>query len=62
MIEKKGFEGVEKRIFMKPGRNNREDRMNFVKYWAQYVRTHADEVWSRQQNVVINAQYPLLKD
>lgn len=38
---------------MKPGRNNREDRLNFIRYWAEYVRTNPD--WSRQQNFLINA-------
>ena len=31
---------VEKRVFMKPGRNNQEDRINFVKFWANYIKTH----------------------
>jgi len=34
---------------------NNEDRMWFVEYWANYVKTHPDEVWSRQQNVLINS-------
>jgi len=46
----------EKRIFMKPGNNNQEDRINFVKFWAEYVRTHEDEDWSSQQNMLINSQ------
>ena len=46
----------EKRVFMKPGRTNKEDRLNFVKFWAEYVRTHSDEEWSRQQNILINSQ------
>ncbi len=41
---------------MKPGKDNREDRLNFVKYWANYVKTHKDEEWSEQQNIVINSQ------
>ena len=41
---------------LKPGKTNKEDRMNFVEYWANYVRTHSDEEWSRQQNIVINSQ------
>ncbi|MBU3906898.1 MAG: hypothetical protein KKA64_01475 [Nanoarchaeota archaeon] len=45
-----------KRVFMKPGKNNKEDRINFVKFWAKYVRTHEDEEWSRQQNMLINSQ------
>jgi hypothetical protein len=29
--------------------------MHFVKKWAQYVKTHSDKDWSRQQNVIINS-------
>lgn len=42
--------------YLKPGKNNREDRMNFVEYWAEYVRTHPDKDWSRQQKVLIDSQ------
>ena len=42
--------------WLKPGKTNKEDRMNFVEYWANYVRTHPDKEWSRQQNIVINSQ------
>lgn len=45
-----------KRVFMKPGKNNQEDRLNFVKFWANYVRTHSDKEWSEQQNIVIDGQ------
>lgn len=41
--------------FMKPGKNNKEDRLNFVDFWAEYVRTHSDEEWSKQQNIIINS-------
>jgi len=34
---------------------NNEDRMWFVEYWANYVRTHSDKEWSRQQNILINS-------
>ncbi len=33
---------------------NNEDRMWFVEYWVNYMKTHDD--WSRQQNRLINAQ------
>ncbi len=46
----------ENKIFLKPGRDNQEERLNFVRYWAQYVKTHKDEEWSEQQNVVIDGQ------
>ena len=41
---------------LKPGKNNKEDRMNFIKYWASYIKNNSDEVWSRQQNILINSQ------
>ena len=41
---------------LKPGKNNKEERMNFVEYWAEYVRTHPDKEWSKQQNMLINSQ------
>ena len=44
------------RIFLKPGKNNKEDRLNFVKFWADYVRTHTDKEWSKQQNILIDGQ------
>ena len=45
-----------KRMFMKPGETNKEDRINFVKFWANYIKTHEDKDWSVQQNIVINSQ------
>jgi hypothetical protein len=34
---------------------NQKERMRFVDQWADYVRTHSDKEWSRQQNVIINS-------
>ena len=34
---------------------NDKDRRRFVRKWAEYVRTHDDKDWSRQQNVIINS-------
>lgn len=42
--------------FLKPGKNNREERINFIKFWANYIRTHDDKEWSKQQNIIINSQ------
>lgn len=50
MRENKGFDAKEFR------RRNDESRMWFVKYWAEYVRTHSDKDWSRQQKVLIDSQ------
>ena len=36
-------------------RLNRKDRLWFVDYWANYVKTHPDEDWSREQNRLINS-------
>jgi hypothetical protein len=39
-------------------KNRRQDRLNYVKYWAEYIKTHSDEEWSRQQNILINSIIP----
>ena len=38
-------------------KKNFEERLRFVKFWAEYVKTHEDEDWSEQQNVVIDSQF-----
>lgn len=35
---------------------NARSRRAFVVTWAEYVRTHDDAEWSRQQNVLIDSQ------
>lgn len=50
------LKGISKMKWLKPGKGNREDRMNFVEYWADYVRTHPDEDWSKQQKIIIDSQ------
>ncbi len=45
-----------KRLFLKPGSTNMEERENFVRFWANYIKSVNDVVWSKQQNVVINSQ------
>ncbi len=32
------------------------ERLEFIKFWANYVKTHGDEEWSKQQNVLIDSQ------
>jgi hypothetical protein len=46
----------EGRKFLIPRKNNREERINFVKFWADYIRHHSDKEWSREQNVIIDSQ------
>lgn len=35
---------------------NVESRRAAIKRWAEYVRTHDDEEWSRKQNRLIDSQ------
>lgn len=35
--------------------DNEKERLSFVDLWAEYVRTHNDKAWSKQQNVIINS-------
>lgn len=36
---------------------NFEERMDFIKFWADYIKTHSDEEWSEQQNIIIDSQF-----
>ncbi len=42
---------------LKTSKDNRKARLYFVRYWANYVKTHPDKVWSKQQNVLINSLF-----
>ncbi|HLD04205.1 MAG TPA: hypothetical protein VJG90_00645 [Candidatus Nanoarchaeia archaeon] len=35
---------------------NQKARFDFVIQWANFVRSHPDEEWSRQQKVLIDSQ------
>lgn len=35
---------------------NKKERLEFVEYWANYVKTHPDKDWSKQQNIIIDSQ------
>lgn len=49
-------------LFMKPGKTNKEDRKNFVKFWVRYIKSHSDEEWSREQAILINSQLQSARD
>lgn len=34
---------------------NEKERLKFIEMWAEYIRTHSDKEWSRQQNILINS-------
>lgn len=40
----------------KKRKRNREQRREFIKYWANYIKNHEDKEWSKQQNVIIDSQ------
>jgi hypothetical protein len=54
MLNSKEFEDDQRR--------NTEQRRAMIKQWAEYVRTHDDEEWSRQQNRLINSQLQSAND
>ncbi len=35
---------------------NMKERLEFVRFWAKYVREHPDKEWSEQQKVIIDSQ------
>ena len=50
------------KVNLKKLKNDREinfkERLKFIKFWANYIRTHSDKEWSEQQNIVIDSQIP----
>ncbi len=36
-------------------KKNQDERFHFIDAWAEYVKTHGDKEWSRQQNSIINS-------
>jgi hypothetical protein len=36
-------------------KEKQKERYRFIDQWADYVRTHSDQDWSAQQNVIINS-------
>ncbi len=34
---------------------NKHEREKFIDFWSNYVLTHSDKDWSKQQNKIINA-------
>ena len=37
-------------------KKNAEERLRFIDFWAEYVKTHKDNNWSEQQAIIINNQ------
>lgn len=51
-----------KKIFMKPGRTNEEDRRNFIEFWVEIMKNTLDKEWSAQQVKFIDSQLELAKN
>jgi len=37
-------------------KQNAKDRLEFIDLWVKYVKSHPDEEWSHQQNIIIDSQ------
>ena len=36
-------------------KHNLKERLEFVRFWARYVKSTPNDKWSRQQNMLINS-------
>lgn len=36
-------------------KKEKEERLKFVRFWANYIKSHPNKVWSKQQVVLINS-------
>jgi len=37
---------------------NAKERLEFIDFWVNYIKTHSDKEWSSQQKILIDAQIP----
>jgi len=37
---------------------NAKERLKFIDFLAKYIKTHPDQEWSSQQNIIIDSQVP----
>jgi hypothetical protein len=40
----------------KERQSNFKERIWFIKYWAEYIKTHKDSEWGEQHALLINSQ------
>jgi hypothetical protein len=38
-------------------RKNFQERIWFIKFWVEYMKTHSDKEWSEAQRKLIDAQF-----
>lgn len=51
MKDSKARESLEEKV-----EQNREKRIEGIKRWVEYIRTHEPDEWGEQQNRLINSQ------
>jgi hypothetical protein len=37
-------------------KKNARERLKFIDFWVNYIKTHSDKEWSSQQKVLIDSQ------
>lgn len=37
-------------------KQNAKERLEYIDYWVNYIKTHSDKKWSKHQNVLIDSQ------
>jgi hypothetical protein len=37
-------------------KKNFEERMKFIDFWTDYIKSNPDKKWSREQNLLIDSQ------
>jgi hypothetical protein len=35
---------------------NLKEKLKFIRYWVEYIKSHKGSEWSQQQNIIINSQ------
>ena len=35
---------------------NAKERLKFIDFWVEYIKTHSDKEWSSQQKILIDSQ------
>ena len=58
----KNYKRMNKEEIKKDKNRNFMERIWFIKYWANYIKTHSDEEWSKGQAILIDSQLQSARD
>ena len=53
----KNSEKIDENMIENDKIRNFKDRIWFIKYWANFIKTHSDEEWSKGHNILIDSQF-----